>query len=145
MRRRRSQTKVARYVGLGLALVAGAATATEAGDPELPKRRPGLWRITTISPDAGRQTSEACISETDSIAGPVLAGCAAPTVLHAKDQTVVTIDCSHGPTHDVTSLLFTGDYRNWYRGQARITAGARRAGFTIDAKFLTERCGGEPR
>lgn len=123
-----------------LALIAGAGPSATAAEDELPKRRPGLWRISTISPEIGMRTNEVCIEEGDSVIGALEKNCTKPLVTHAKDQTIVTIECGPKDSRDVTSLLFTGDFRNWYRAQSRMTAKGARSGFTIDAKFLSERC-----
>ncbi|MGJ0395161.1 MAG: DUF3617 domain-containing protein [Methylocystis sp.] len=123
---------------LALITCAGpSATATEDG---LPKRRPGLWRISTISPEIGMQTNEVCIEEGDSVIGALAENCTKPSVTQAKDQTIVTIECGPKDSRDVTSLLFTGDFRDWYRAQSRVTSKGARSGFTFDATFLSERC-----
>jgi hypothetical protein len=136
--------KLRRLTSFGLVfpllLIAGATSSASAADDELPKRRPGLWRISTISPKIGMETNEICIEESDSIIGAQDENCAKPSVTQAKDQIIVTIECGSKDSRDVTSLLFTGDFQNWYRAQSRITAAGARSGFTIDAKFLSERC-----
>jgi len=86
------------------------------------------------------QTNEVCIEEGDSIIGAQEESCAKPSVAPAKDQIIVTIECGPKDSREVTSLLFTGDFQNWYRAQSRTTAEGTRSGFTIDAKFLSERC-----
>ncbi len=133
--------RLARFgIVFSLGIIAGAGpSATAAGD-ELPKRRPGLWRISTIAPEIGMQTNEVCIEQGDSIIGALDENCAKPLVTQAKDQTIVTIECGPKDSRDVTSLLFTGDFRNWYRAQSRVTSKGARSGFTIDATFLSERC-----
>ena len=123
-----------------LSLIAGAASSACAADDDLPKRRPGLWRISTISPEIGMRTNEVCIEEGDSIIGAQDENCAKPSVTQAKDQIIVTIECGPKDSLDVASLLFTGDFQNWYRAQSRTTSSGARSGFTIDAKFLSERC-----
>lgn len=87
------------------------------------------------------QTNDVCIGEDDSIVGPRASGCAKPSVTRAQDQVIVTIECVAGDKREVESFLFTGDFQSWYRAQSRITSGARRSGFTIDAKFLRPNCG----
>jgi hypothetical protein len=124
---------------IGMALVREPASA-DASSRELPKRAPGLWRITTVSPEVGMQSHEVCIAESDSIIGPQAADCAQPSVTRAGDQMIVTIDCGAGETRSVESLLFTGDFKSWYRAQSRISSGGRRSGFTIDAKLLQTSC-----
>lgn len=107
---------------------------------ELPKRVPGIWRITTISPEIGMQSNEVCTQDSDSVIGPRGRDCAPPSVSRIDDQVIVTIECGAGEQREVESLLFTGDFQTWYRAQSRTTAGARRSGYTIDAKFLTPTC-----
>ncbi|MDP3553638.1 DUF3617 family protein [Methylocystis sp.] len=125
---------------VALLFLAGAHSPALSSDAELPKRRPGLWRISTISPEIGLQTHDVCIEEGDSIIGAQDESCAKPSVTHANDQIIVTIECGPKDARDVTSLLFTGDFQNWYRAQSKATAKGNRSGFTIDAKFLSERC-----
>lgn len=123
-----------------LSLIAGAASSAAAAEDELPKRRSGLWRISTISPEVGMQTNDVCIEENDSVIGAQDESCTKPSVTRATDQIIVTIECGPKDSRDVTSLLFTGDFRNWYRAQSRMTAKGARTGFTIEAKYLSERC-----
>jgi len=99
-----------------------------------------MWRITTVSPEIGMQTNDVCVAEGDSIIGPQAAGCAQPSVTRAGDQVIVTIECGAGDRRDVESLLFTGDFKSWYRAQSKISLGGVRSGFTIDAKFLKTSC-----
>jgi len=125
---------------VALALLAGERSPARASDFDLPKRRPGLWRISTISPEIGLQTNDVCIEKGDSIIGAQEESCAKPSVTQANDQIIVTFECGATESREITSLLFTGDFQNWYRAQSKTTAKAKRAGFTIDAKFLSERC-----
>ncbi|MGZ9116202.1 MAG: hypothetical protein ACXW3V_04565, partial [Methylocystis sp.] len=48
---------------VALLFLASAHSPALASDAELPKRRPGLWRISTISPEIGLQTNDVCIEE----------------------------------------------------------------------------------
>jgi hypothetical protein len=107
---------------------------------ELPKRALGLWRITTISPEVGMQSHDVCIGEGDSIIGDQPADCAQPSVTSAGDQVIVTIECGVGDRRNIKSLLFTGDFKSWYRAQSKVTAGTHRSSFTIDARFLSMNC-----
>lgn len=136
---KRSRLTLFRLV-LALSLFARAAAPAIAAEDELPKRRPGLWRISTISPEVGLQTNDVCIEEGDSIIGAQDESCTKPSVTRANDQIIVTIECGPKDSREVVSLLFTGDFQNWYRAQSRMTAKGNRSGFTIDAKFLSERC-----
>lgn len=116
------------------------APPTGAAQAELPRRAPGLWRITTVSPEIGMQTNDVCITEGDSIIGPRARGCAQPSVSRSGDQVIVTLECVAGGRREVESFLFTGDFKSWYRAQSKMSSGAIRSGFTIDAKLLRMSC-----
>ncbi|MBL1257753.1 hypothetical protein JJT62_13035 [Methylocystis sp. Sn-Cys] len=118
----------------------GEAQPTGAAQTELPTRAPGLWRITTVSPEIGMQTNDVCIAEGDSIIGPRASGCTQPSVSRAGDQVIVTVECVAGGRREVESFLFTGDFKSWYRAQSKMSSGAKRSGFTIDAKLLRKSC-----
>lgn len=119
------------------AVVIGFAGAAQT---ELPTRAPGLWRITTVSPEIGMQTNDVCIGEGDSIIGPRASGCAQPAVTRAGDQVIVTVECVAGGSRAVESFLFTGDFKTWYRAQSKTSSGAIRSGVTIDAKLVRPSC-----
>ncbi len=126
---------------MGLSVATEEAPPTGAAQTELPTRAPGLWRITTVSPEIGMQTNDVCIAEGDSIIGPRASGCAQPAITRAGDQVIVTVECVAGGRREVESFLFTGDFKSWYRAQSKMSSGATRFGFTIDAKFLRASCG----
>jgi hypothetical protein len=129
------------------ALFSGAgAGAIEDAAAELPRRKPGLWRISTISPEIGLQKHDVCIEAGDSIVGAIGANCSKPSVRADGGETIVTFSCGLGRAREVTSLLFTGDFASWYRAQSKVTltladgTAQQRSGFTIDAKFLGSEC-----
>jgi hypothetical protein len=105
-----------------------------------------LWRISTLSADAGLQISETCLQPEDSIVGEKDPACDDAKVIREGDQVVVTITCEESGRRVVRSLLFTGDFATWYRAQGKITSRAStpgsevHSGFTIDAKFLQPDC-----
>lgn len=138
---RRAALRLAIGGAATLALVAGADAA-----PELPQRRPGVWRISTISPEVGLQTNDVCIETGDSLIGSFAENCAEPIIEAAGGQWIVTLSCGRAGGKDVTSLLFTGDFTSWYRAQAKSTftradgKALPGTGFTIDAKFLGPDC-----
>lgn len=145
--------RIALFSFLLLAMACAVPTSGRTETPEsnqtiagLPTRRPGFWRITTISPEIGMQTNEVCIDERDSIVGALEENCGKPLVERATDQVIVTISCDRKGGREVTSILFAGDFRDWYRAQSRMTStGAndgsiRRSGFTIEAKRLRPDC-----
>jgi len=123
---------------VGVALARDTAFADPAS--ELPKRTSGLWRITTVSTEVGMQTHEVCIAEGDSIIGFLTEDCAQPSVRRAEDQVIVTIECGAGNIRNVESLLFTGDFKSWYRAQSKLTSGPHRSGVSIDARLLSTNC-----
>ncbi|WP_330085029.1 DUF3617 domain-containing protein [Methylocystis iwaonis] len=125
---------------MSLSVSAGEAQPTGATQTELPTRAPGLWRITTVSPEIGMQTNDVCITAGDSIIGPRASGCARPSVSRAGDQVIVTVECVAAGRREVESFLFTGDFKSWYRAQSKMSSGAIRSGFTIDAKLLRKSC-----
>jgi hypothetical protein len=125
------------------------AQATVAPSEALPVRRPGLWRISTVSAAVGLHVGETCVGPQDSVIGPQGSDCSKPEITRAADQTVVTIACGSGSRRIVSSLSFNGDFVTWYRAQGKITEGDHagdgaelRTGFTIDAEFLRPDCNG---
>ena len=133
-------------VSATIAIRVGSAAPSEEQDRDLPTRRPGLWRISTLSITTGLQVIETCVQAGDSIIGDVRAGCAKPQVARAENEAIVTIICEADGQSDVTSLLLTGDYSSWYRAQGKITSRSQvssaeiHSGFTIDAKYLGSKC-----
>jgi hypothetical protein len=131
-------------VTLSLSVIASARSSRA---DELPQRRPGLWRIKTISPDVGLQSHDVCIEAGDGILGAPQDNCTKPTVESAQGgEVIVTFSCDLHGAREVTSLLLTGDFSSWYRAQSKTTltqksgATRERSGFTIDAKFLQPEC-----
>lgn len=129
---------------LSLAVVAGAPSVRA---DDLPQRRPGLWRIKTISPEVGLQAHDVCIEASDGLLGVPQGNCTKPTVESAQGgEVIVTFSCDLHGAREVTSLLFTGDFSSWYRAQSKTTltqksgATRERSGFTIDAKYLRPEC-----
>ncbi|ARN83395.1 hypothetical protein B1812_04850 [Methylocystis bryophila] len=133
---------------IGALAISAPAPAQSVSSPSdsLPIRRPGLWRISTLSPATGLHVSVTCLRPEDSIVGERDAACAAPRVIAAGAQVVVTIACEENGQRIVSSLLFTGDFTTWYRAQGKITSqgptkdSERHSGFTIDAKFVQSDC-----
>lgn len=113
---------------------------------DLPIRKPGHWRITSISAAYGMTTIDACIGPNDSLAATTTPGtCSPPTIEHAADQVIVTVDCKTAEGRERTSTLFTGDFTSWYRGIVKMSfdppsRGRTNMGITIDAKFVDEAC-----
>lgn len=120
-----------------LALVEVACAA----DVDLPVRKPGLWRIASISAAHGMTAIDACIGAGDSIAATTSPGtCGPPSIERAGDQVIVTVDCKSGEGRERTSTLFTGDFTTWYRGIVKMSfdppSRGSNLGITIDAKYV---------
>jgi hypothetical protein len=136
--RRRGRCVVG-LAGLALLLVSNVGHAA-GGD--LPVRKPGQWRITSISEVTGMVTFDACIGPGDSIAAVSSQGeCGDPDVRRTADEVIVNVTCSTPQGREKTSTLFTGDFSTWYRGIVKMssdppTPGHAFVGVTLDAKYL---------
>ncbi|MFA5950884.1 MAG: DUF3617 family protein [Hyphomicrobium sp.] len=135
---------IVRAAILSLALVFGHATAGLAD--ELPKRRPGHWKLRTVSASVGMATIDACIGADDSIAAPSEGrSCLTPKVERAGDQVIVNVTCRSNLGEERISTLFTGDFQTWYRGITKMTFepptnGVANVGVTVDATFIGPDC-----
>lgn len=127
---------------LMLSVLAVTMAASPAAGGDLPVRKPGQWKITSISAAHGMITSQACIGPADSIAAvPGLSQCTAPDVKRADDQIIVNVTCTTEHGREKTSTLFTGDFTTWYRGIVKMTfdppsQGRANLGITLDAKYV---------
>ena len=120
---------MARFVALLLAAACAGSTAGHAETAastspiaDLPKRKPGLWRISTTSPEFGMRTHEVCIRESDGIIGAPDENCAKPLVERASHQIIATITRDRKDGREVTGILFTGDFQDWCRAQSKMSS-----------------------
>lgn len=129
----------------GFAPIAGFAARQVHAD-ELPERKPGHWRITSVSAELGMTTIDACILRGDSIAVPsVGSSCAEPDVRRFDDQVIVDVTCRSKLGEEKISTLFTGDFHTWYRGITKMTfkpptQGLSGMAVTVDAKYVGQQC-----
>lgn len=129
-----------------LAILALAFVVVPATADELPVRKAGKWRITTVSDTVGMTTFETCIAPGDDIVtGVDKKGCNAAKVKHIKDEVFVDIACKNEFGSQKVSALLTGNYTTWYRAMSKITfdppqGGIPNLGATIDGKFLSADC-----
>ena len=135
--------------------VAGAVVAVltvgvqaRAEEP-VPKRKPGLWEITTVAAGTGETTVKACIGADDEISTPSGVGdCAKPTVERAGDTTIVTVVCKKPHGTQTMSTAFTGDFAKRYHGIMKISfdppEGVKNMGVILDGKYLGPDCGDTP-
>lgn len=155
----RVKTTICAAVMFGLALpVAGIAAADDqkpAADEaaktekveqaEMPKRKPGHWRITTIAANLGKTTIDTCIGPDDSIAMPANSGdCGEPEVVKAGEETIVTIVCKRPHGKQTMSTVFGGDFDKRYRAVMKMTFdppdGLQNAGVTLDGEYIGPDC-----
>lgn len=129
---------------LGLTLACTSAGAD--GGTGVPQRKPGHWKLTSISAELGMTTVDACITSADSIAAPQSGRtCTTPVVERADDQVIVNLSCTSKLGEERISTLFTGDFQTWYRGITKITfdpapASQSNMAVTVDAKFIGPTC-----
>jgi hypothetical protein len=124
----------------------GPATP-RAADDAVPKRRPGLWEITTVSSDTGTVAVKACIGADDKIATPDDSGaCTEPKASRAGDSVLVDVVCKRKYGREIMSTAFTGDFATRYHAIMKITYdppdGMKNLGAIIDGKYLGPDCGG---
>ncbi len=130
-------------IGLQIAL-AGLAPAL--GDEQLPVRKEGRWRLTTVSDSIGMKTFETCLSSAD----PLVTGigdkkCTVSRTKRIGGELYVDVVCRTDIGAQTTSTVFTGDFTTWYHAMSKITFEPPQGGFdhmgaTIDGKFLGSNC-----
>ena len=132
--------------GLGIAWLSCCSGAAQAED--MPRRKPGLWEITTIGAGSGTNKARSCIGEDDKILTPEGSDCSEPKVRSGgPDTTIVHVVCSSGDSKETISGAFTGDFNTRYRAQVKMTFDPPpegmppHMGVTIDGKYLGPNCG----
>lgn len=125
------------------ALTVGSALAVSAA--EVPKRKPGLWRITTVSPGLGETVIDTCVGENDNIATPSDSGdCSEPKVTEAGSEVIVDVVCKKPYGKQIMSTAFGGDFNKRYHGIMRMTfdppEGVKNMGVTIDGQYVGPEC-----
>jgi hypothetical protein len=133
-----------------LSLVGGAALACAAAHavaPDLPKRKPGHWEITTVSSGTGMTTIDACIGADDNIATPVDGtGCSEPKVTPAESEIIVDVVCTTASGKQTMSTVFGGDFGSRYHAVMKMSfdpplaSAAPTMGVTIDGKYIGPDC-----
>lgn len=136
---------VIRLAPLISALLCLNFSAAGAAEP-LPVRKSGHWRITTVADSFGMKTFDTCIAPGDSIVSGIGdKACSSPDVKRIADEVFVNVTCKTGSGTELTSTLFTGDFKSWYRGTTKMTFdppenGVPHMGVTIDATFIGAEC-----
>jgi hypothetical protein len=127
-----------------------AATGIALAAQEVPKRKPGLWEITTVGVGSGTNVTKTCIDADDSILAPAEGNCSEPKVTwDGQDTTIVDIVCTSGSSKETISGAFTGDFSTRYRAQVKMSFDPPPSGMpphvgvTIDGKYLGPDCPAE--
>lgn len=121
------------------------AVAVTAETVEAPKRKPGLWEITTVAAGTGMTTIKSCIGPDDNIALPADSGeCSQTKVTPAGAEVIVDVVCKRKYGKEIMSTAFGGDFSKRYHAVMKITydppEGIKNMGVTIDAKYLGPDC-----
>lgn len=122
-----------------------SATILQAGAAEVPKRKPGLWEITTVAAATGMTTSTVCIGPDDRIATPEDSGdCSEPTARSVGSEIFVDVVCKKKFGKQIMSTAFSGDFNSRYHAIMKITfdppEGVPNMGVIIDGKYLGPDC-----
>ncbi len=125
-------------------ILAHGAIAQETEEP-VPKRKPGLWEITTVAAGTGMTTIKTCIGPDDKISTPDDSGdCSEPKARRAGDSIFVDVVCKRGHGKETMSTAFTGDFDTRYHGVMKITfdppEGLKSMGVILDGKYLGPDC-----
>ncbi len=116
---------------------------------EMPVRKAGHWRLTTVAETVGMKTFDTCITSVD----PVITGigdknCQTSAVKTLGDERYVDVVCRSAAGKETTSTVLTGDFATWYHAMSKITFdpaqnGIDHMGVTIDGKYLGPNCSPE--
>ncbi len=117
---------------------------TTAPADELPVRKAGQWRLTTVADAVGMKTFDTCITNAD----PVISGvgdkdCKTSPVKTLGDERYVDVVCKTSEGSEKISTVLTGDFTTWYRAMSKITFnppqnGIAHMGATIDGKYVSD-------
>lgn len=111
----------------------------------MPKRKPGHWRITTVSAGIGMTTIDACVGENDNLATPSDSGeCSEPKVTTAGSEIIVDVVCKKPHGKQIMSTAFGGDFKTRYHGIMKMSfdppEGWKNMGVTIDGQYVGPDC-----
>ncbi|ODA67866.1 hypothetical protein A7A08_01033 [Methyloligella halotolerans] len=120
--------------------------ASVAQAAEIPKRKPGHWQLTTVTPGVGKRVFDVCVAEDDNIAVPKNAGkCGEPEVLEAGSETIVNVTCTVKDAKQTISTALNGNFDERYHAVVKMSfdppmGGQDRFGVTIDGKYIGPDC-----
>jgi hypothetical protein len=117
---------------------------------DVPRRKAGLWELTTIGAGSGTNKAKTCIGENDRILTPEGGNCTEPKVTRGGEDTIIVdVICTTPQGKEIISGAFTGDFNTRYRAQVKMTFDPPpkgmlpHMGVTIDGKYLGPDCGAE--
>jgi len=78
---------------------------------DVPRRKAGLWELTTIGAGSGTNKAKTCIGENDKILSPEGVNCTEPKVTKGGEDTVIIdVVCTTEQGKETISGAFTGDF-----------------------------------
>lgn len=122
-----------------------SSPAVPAAAEMAPKRKPGLWEITTVAPVSGMTTIKTCVGQDDDIVRPADGDCTEPKVTPLNEGVTVDVVCTTKHGKQIISSTFTGDFETRYHATLKTTfepplGAIRRMGVKIDGKYLGADC-----
>src|SRR4030042_4951641 len=94
---------------------------------DVPRRKAGLWELTTIGAGSGTNKAKTCIGEDDKILSPEGGNCTEPKVTRGgEDTTIVDVVCTTAEGKETISGALTGDFSTCYWAQVKTTFDAPR-------------------
>jgi Protein of unknown function (DUF3617) len=128
-----------------LLIAAHVAAAPASDEQPVPKRKPGLWEITTVAADTGMVTIKTCIGPDDKIATPDDSGeCSEPKAKRVGADVIVDVVCKKKFGKQIMSTAFSGDFNSRYHAIMKITydpaQGIKNMGVILDGKYLGPEC-----
>lgn len=116
-----------------------------AADDEVPKRKPGLWEITTVAPVSGMTTFKTCVGDDDDIVRPADGDCTEPKLTPLNEGVIVDVICTTEQGKQIISSTFSGDFETRYHATLKTTfdpplGAISRMGVKIDGKYLGADC-----
>jgi hypothetical protein len=131
----------------GLSLAWFSCFTLPANAEDVPKRKAGLWELTTIGAGSGTSKARTCVGEDDKILTPEGGDCSKPEVTSGgSDTTIIDVVCTSKEGKEIISGAFTGDFNTRYRAQVKMTFDPPpkgmlpHMGVTIDGKYLGPDC-----
>jgi len=129
---------------LGTAGLCASSFVAEAEDA-IPKRKPGLWEITTVAPVSGMTKGTTCVGADDDLVTPEGGDCTKPKTTPLNEGMIVDVTCTDKDGKQIISTTFTGDFQTRYHAILTTTfdpplGAISHMGVNIDGKYLGPDC-----